>query len=278
MSRVLITGGSSYLGQHLVPLAQEDNVVGYSFFQNDPLSLAGGEQVDVRQETAVSHFVTIFRPDVIIHTVGSNRPDDMRAVIVQGTQHVTQAAAQVGARLIHISTDAIFNGLAAPYDETAVPSPVTEYGRAKAEAEALVRQYANHVIVRTSLIYGLQQMDHGTAWMAEALHLGKAVTLFENQVRNPIWVETLGRACLELAENEYVGMLNVAGRQAMTRAAFALQMLDWWGIQERATLAVGTSDASWPLDCRLDLERATAVLFTPLWGVDEVLARATDHP
>jgi dTDP-4-dehydrorhamnose reductase len=197
----------------------------------------------------------------------------MTAVIEQGTRHMVQAAAQVGARLIHISTDAVFDGRSAPYDETAQPTPINEYGRAKASAETLLHSYTNHVIVRTSLIYGLQQMDRGTAWMAEALQTGQSVTLFANQIRNPVWAETLSLACLELVENDFTGVLNVAGRQAMTRAEFALTMLDWWDIQERESLQIGLSDASWPLDCRLDLAKATAVLQTPLLGVPEVLAK-----
>ncbi|MCB8943222.1 MAG: SDR family oxidoreductase [Ardenticatenaceae bacterium] len=277
MARVLITGGSSFLGQCLVPLAQAEHTVCYTFFSHDPLGMAGGVRVDVREETAVVSLIHAFQPDVIIHTVGSNRPDDMSAVIVQGTRHVALAAARLGVRLVHISTDAIFDGTAAPYGETAVPTPVNEYGRAKAEAEAIVRRYENHVVVRTSLIYSLKQMDHGTAWMAAALQAGEPVTLFANQVRNPVWVETLSRACLELVGNGYVGVLNVAGRQVLTRAEFALRMLDWWGVLERETLVVGMSDARWPLDCRLDVGRATAVLQTPLWGVDEVLALAAPH-
>ena len=261
-----------------MPLAQQEQTVCYTYFRNDPLGFAGGEQVDIRAATAVSSLITSFQPDAIIHTIGSNGVDDLTNVIVQGATHITHAAAQVGARLIHVSTDAIFDGTDAPYDETAVPTPVNEYGRAKAEAEAIVCQYPNHVIVRTSLIYGLEQMDHGTAWMSAALRAGKQVTLFTNQVRNPVWVETLSRACLELAGNAFVGVLNVAGRQVMTRAEFALRMLDWWGVQDRGTLTMGPSDGQWSLDCRLDVARATAVLTTPLSGVDDVLFKAMQQP
>ena len=195
-------------------------------------------------------------------------------MIRHGTENVAHAAARVGARLIHLSTDSIFDGLNPPYDETAVPTPVTAYGRAKAAAETIVANHANHVIVRTSLIYSLRQMDHGTAWMARALGANKAVKLFDDQIRNPIWVDTLSRACLELAVNDYRGILNVAGRQALSRAAFALRMLDWWGIGRRDRLTIGPAGSGvWPLDCRLDVKRATAVLNTPLLGVDEVLKR-----
>lgn len=270
--RILITGGGSYLGRHLVPLAAQSHPVCYTFFQNDPLGLDFAEQVDVREATAVTKLITQFQPQVIIHTVGSNRGSDMGNVIRQGTRNVVRAAAEVGARLVHLSTDSIFDGLNPPYDETAVPSPVNEYGRAKADAESIVAAHPNHVIIRTSLIYGLQEMDHGTGWMARALAAGEPVQLFDNQIRNPVWVETLSRACLELAAHDFTGILNVAGQQVLSRAAFALKLFDYWHIDNRDTLTIGPSASGhWPLDCRLDLRRGTAVLTTPLLGVDDVI-------
>ncbi|MFO7679404.1 MAG: SDR family oxidoreductase [Chloroflexota bacterium] len=279
MMRLLVTGGSSYLGRHLVPLALPDFEVLYTFFQHDPLGLPGGRCLNVQDETAVSQLVTTFQPDVIIHLAGSNRGADMADVIVQGAAYVTQAARQVNARLIHLSTDCVFSGLEPPYHETAVPTPVNAYGRAKTEAEAIIQQHPHHVIVRTSLIYSLEKMDHGTQWMAAALQKGEPVTLFDNQIRNPVWAESLSRACLELAAHFYTGVLHVAGSQVMTRAAFSLKMLDWWNVSQRETLIIGPSTGTnWPLDLTFDISRATAVLRTPLPGVDEVLKTAVSHP
>lgn len=270
MSRILVTGGSSYLGQHLVPLAAAAHTVHYTYHLNQPDLPAPGSQLDVRDETAVRTLIFSLQPDVIIHLIGSTAA--MAVAIRQGTGNVTWAARELGARLIHLSTDAIFRGDAAPYDETAPPDPITPYGRAKADAEAIVRQHPNSVIVRTSLIYGLAQMDHGTSWMADALAQGQPVTLFSNQLRNPIWVNSLCAAILELAHSHYTGILNVAGRQVLSRADFALSMLDYWQVQPRHTLTIAPSDGRWPLNCELDLRRATAVLQTPLPGVTEVLA------
>jgi len=272
VSRLLITGGSGYLGRHLVPLAATSHKVTYTYFHHDPLHLPFGQPLDVRDEPAVRRLILDVRPDAIIHTVGSNRTPDMDLVIRQGAHHVTQAAADAGARLIHISTDVIFDGRSPPYDETAPPAPLHLYGRAKAAAEKIVASHPDHIIIRTSLIYGLGQMDHGTAWVVNTLAAGQPVVLFTNQYRNPVWVESLCRACLELAENDYRGILNVAGTQSMSRAEFVLKMLDWWGVGQRDTLAMGLADSRrWPLDCRLDLRRASAVLRTPLLGVDAVL-------
>jgi len=274
--RILITGGSSYLGQHLVPLAAQGHEVVYTYFQNDPLNLPTGRRLDIRDKTAVFHLITSFNPHIIIHTAGSNRGDDLDGVIRDGTQHITEAAMAVGARLIHLSTDSIFDGLEPLYGETAVSTPITPYGRAKAAAETSVAKHPNHVIIRTSLIYSLTQMDHGTRWMADALRAGKPITLFNNQFRNPIWVQTLCLACLELVTNKFTGILNVAGRQAMSRAEFGLKMLNWWEITERETITIAPSTGNtWPLDCRFDLGLGTAVLDTPLLGVDEVIIGST---
>jgi dTDP-4-dehydrorhamnose reductase len=272
--RLLITGGSGYLGRYLVRLvaASWPGEFLYTTFLADPFGLPQGVALDLRDGTTVTRLITDFAPDAIIHTAGSNTTPDMKAVIVEGARHVAAAATAVGARLIHLSTDSIFDGTRAPYDETAAPAPLNDYGRAKAAAEALVRNHPNAVIVRTSLIYGLEEMDNGTAWMAAALRAGQPVTLFTNQRRNPVWVETLSRACLELIDLDYRGVLNVAGRQAMTRAEFGLRMLDWWGVAERETLVLGEDGSGrWPLDCTMDVGLAARLLITPLPGVDEVL-------
>ncbi|MCL4262883.1 MAG: SDR family oxidoreductase [Anaerolineae bacterium] len=270
--RLLITGGGSYLGQHLTPLATAVYNTRYTYFQHDPRHSGQCERLDVRDEMAVHRLVADFQPDVIIHTAGSNRGEDMEAVIRLGARHVTQAAEMVNARLIHLSSDVVFRGDAAPYAETAVPTPINAYGRAKADAETIVQTHANHVIIRTSLIYGLAMMDHSTAWMAQALRTGQPVTLFNDQIRNPVWVNSLSQACLELAQHTFTGIIHVAGRQVMSRADFGLKMLDYWGIQERGSLTIGPTNAdAWSLNCELDLRLATAVLNTSLPGVDELL-------
>jgi dTDP-4-dehydrorhamnose reductase len=118
-------------------------------------------------------------------------------------------------------------------------------------------------------------MDHGTRWMAEALAKGEPVTLFNNQVRNPIWVNSLCAALLELAHHAFTGILNVAGNQVLTRAEFALKLLDFWDVQPRSGLIIAPSSGNSPLNCELNLERATAVLQTQLPGVDQVLQQIT---
>jgi dTDP-4-dehydrorhamnose reductase len=272
MSRILITGGSSYLGQHLVPFISS-HTIAYTYFQNNPNPSPNGYPIDIRDETAVRNLIFTFKPNIIIHLIGSN--GQMTAAIRQGAGNIVWAAQEVGARLIHLSSDVIFAGDAAPYDETAPANPITPYARAKADAEAIVQQHPNHVIIRTSLIYSLQKIDRGTRWMAASLSKGDPVTLFNNQIRNPVWVNTLCAAIGELLNHPFTGILNVAGKQVMSRAEFGLKMLDFWQVQPRDSLTIGSGTGSWPLNCELNLGLATAVLKTPLLGVEQVLEQAT---
>lgn len=275
--RLLITGGSGYLGQHLVPIAQPQvSALAYTYFSHDPLGWPQGHRLDVRDEQATLQLVADFRPDAIIHAAGSNEPAEMMdEVIRHGTEHIVAAARAVGARLVHLSTDVVFDGRDAPYREEDRPAPIHAYGRAKAAAEATVAAYSQHVIVRTSLIYSLTLMDRGTAWIATSLAAGKPVTLFVDQLRNPVWAPALSSACLELTQSAYCGILHVAGSQRLSRADYAVRLLEWWHIEDRTSLSFGPGDPDrWPGDTTLDISRARALLQTSLPGVDAVLAAA----
>ncbi len=276
--RLLITGGNSFLGQHLLPHATKKHDVCYTYFSHEQPGLVGvSYQLDLRDGEAVKEITAEWQPDVIIHLAGSDRSDDMTAVICRGAENILQAAESVGARLIHFSTDVIFDGKRGPHLESEPASPIHAYGEAKATAEAIVSAYANHVIIRTSLIYSLVKMDYATQWLISSLEAGEPVTLFEDQFRNPVWAETLALACLELVEHDYRGTLNIGGEQVLNRAEFGLKMLDWWGVQERKTLSFGPSPATWPKDCRLDVSLAKRLLATPMLGLDAAIA-AQDLP
>ena len=273
--RILITGGSSYLGRRLVPLAAAGHTIAYTYFSANPLDLAGGMQLDVRSAADTAAAVVAFRPAVIVHLAGSNRSPEMAAVITRGAANMRSAAETVGARLLHLSTDVIFDGTAGPYAEADRPLPRHAYGAAKLAAEEIVRGWSDHVIVRTSLIYGLREMDNATAGFVAALHAGQPLTLFTDQLRNPIWRDTLCMALLELLTHPFQGTLHVAGEQALSRAEFGLRLLDHWQITQRDSLRLAPDQTQrFPRDCRLDCSLARELLATPLPGVDAVLAAA----
>ncbi len=273
--RVLITGSSGYLGRHLLLRAPSDWDIIACYWRTQPLD---GPQItpvriDIRDRNAVRALVEKTRPNLILHTAIARQPELFDAVIVQGTAHVAEAAAEHGARLIHLSTDILFDGTANKYDERALPNPepaagqpdpLSPHGRAKARAENLVRNlHPEPVIVRTSLIYGFDPLDHSTRWLAEGLRAGRRVTLFTDQIRCPIYVIDLAACLWELAALDFVGTIHLVGPVALSRYEFGLilcQILDLDTSHIVATPTPPDFVAPRRLDLRTDL--AASLLHT----------------
>jgi len=275
---MLVTGGSGYLGSWVARLARAYWNVTATYLthpMDDPDVLC--HRLDVREEQAVAALVDAVHPAVIVHTAALNpgQGPGFEAANVAGTRHVACAASACGARLIHLSSDVVFDGEKGNYTEEDLPAPLTPYGQSKALAEEEVRASgAEAVIVRTSLIYGWRpRMGRHTRWMVDDLEAGKPVRLFTDELRCPIWVESLAAAVVELAGLDYTGVLHVAGAQPLSRYEFGLRLLRFHGVDGGRVVPTRRSeiDLPGPLDCTLDCSRARALLCTPLPGVDEVL-------
>jgi dTDP-4-dehydrorhamnose reductase len=276
---LLITGASGYLGRHLGRRAAAYGRV-YPAVHRDSGSMGDGAFVlDVGDRSAVLDLVERLQPTAIIHTAAVNpgQGDDaeMLRVNAEGSRNVAEGAVAVGARLVAVSTDIVHDGRAGPYADEALATPINAYGRSKADGEVAVLEIdPSALVVRTSLMYGLDEMDRGTAGFAERLTRGESVSLFSDVLRNPVHVDTLSDALLELAQIEYSGVLNVAGGQALSREDFGVRMLSYWGVgnldRVRSALASDISDAI-PIDVRLDSSRAENLLGMTFPGVDVVL-------
>jgi dTDP-4-dehydrorhamnose reductase len=240
--RVHVTGATGYLGSELVRRCPA----------------ATTERVEILDAAAVLAVVARLAPDVVIHT--AYRQDD-DAVNVVGSENVARAAAAVGARLVHLSTDVVFDGRkGSPYVEEDPVSPVTPYGRAKAEAEERVAAACPAaLLVRTSLLYGGTEPSKHELAARDA-----AMTFFTNEIRCPAHVGDVAAALVELAALDVTGPLHVAGADAVSRAELA-------ELVAGRPVATAAAPPTRPLDCSLDSSRAQALLRTQLRGVREVL-------
>lgn len=278
MSRLLITGGTGYLGSALVrQSAAFGHTVAASYFTQAPPDLPGviWLPLDVRDPLAIEEALDQLRPEVVIHTAFQQSGPDLMTTTAEGAGYVARATAAVGARLIHLSSDVIFDGeQQRPYREDDPPAPISDYGRAKARAEVLVAAaYPGAAIVRTSLIYGFAPIDRISRFALDVASGRVAAQLFTDELRCPIYVEDLAAALIELAGLSSCGVLHIAGADRVSRYELGTLIARAWGLDPSGIPAglSASSSSPRPRNCALDTARARALLRTPLRGIYTVL-------
>jgi dTDP-4-dehydrorhamnose reductase len=273
MNNVLITGATGHLGARVAARATSAgfSVVGTYF---STATAVATEHLDVRDRQAVRDLVDRVRPDVVVHTAAGR--DDWR-VMADGAAHVALAAAAAKARLVHLSTDAVFSGGQVHYDESALPDPIYRYGAAKAAAETAVAAIDPlAAVIRTSMILGYGTGQHER--LTHDLAAGRAKgALFTDMVRMPVHVDDLADAILELAVLDYRGVLNVAGPDAISRYDLGVLVARRDGFDPTSLPSSTISEAGLSLakDVRLNCDRANALLKVRLRGVHEFLDEKT---
>ena len=279
MKKILVTGASGYLAHRLLPLAaQYGEVIGVARRRESVLADVQAEVLDITDRNAVDLLVRKIKPDIILHAAASNpgvEESVMDAVNHLGSAYIAEAAKFQRSRLVVVSTESVHNGQQAPYADSAIADPVNNYGQTKALGEqAVMRTYPKAAIVRTSLIYGLELMDRGTRGFVDRLERGEPLVLFNDVIRQPVWVDSLAEAICALAitHTRISGLLNVVGAQALSRAAFARLMLAHWGIdaEDRISEISGAGIEGLPMDLTSDCARAQSLGFA-MPGVTEVL-------
>jgi dTDP-4-dehydrorhamnose reductase len=236
----------------------------------------GLRRLDIRDAGAVAEVIAQVRPDAVVNAAYSKGSWAATAV---GPGHLAACCAQAGIRLVHVSSDAVFSGDLESYDESCDPSPVSEYGAAKAAAEVVVAaRNPKAAIVRTSWITG-DDGRSGSERLTAGLARGGAGALFTDDVKTPVHVADLAAAVLELCASGLAGVLHVAGADAVSRYELGCLIAARDGLVP-AALPSGTraSAGMKPSVVRLDVTRAAGLLATRLRGAREFTAVRPPEP
>lgn len=240
--RLLVTGSNGLVGSRLARLLLSR---GHEVFALGRGAARGGQpgyhSVDLGDAEALTRAVRETRPDVIINPAGmtdvdgcEREPDAAYVANVEGVASLARAARDVGAHLVHVSTDYVFDGEAGPYDVDALPNPRGVYAITKHLGEQTVKALCakgSWTIARTAVVYGWPSTgknNFGT-WLIGNLRDGKPVKLFSDQWVSPTHAGHCAEMLAELAERRLPGTWHTAGAEVVDRVTFGHRLCDRFG-------------------------------------------------
>ena len=227
--KVFITGANGFLGQHLSIYMHNNKYEVYAVSRGEnkiPDAKISYFNLELTNKELVIAMITTIRPDVIIHTAAMSKPDEchlnretclLNNVTV--TEYLLEAAKQVSARFIYISTDFVF-GEGGPHSELSVPDPLNFYGESKLMAENLVKNSGLHQnIVRPVFIYGALWEGLRPSfihWVKKKLESKQSIKVVIDQHRTPTFVLDICKGIDLLIQNNTHESFHFAGSEMIT--------------------------------------------------------------
>lgn len=249
-------------------------------------------QLDLSDLDRTVGAVERIRPDAIIHTAANAKPDDCElhkdrafSANVTSAQNIFSAAEGVGAHIVHVSTDLVFNGEDNPYKTNDTPGPVNYYALTKLAAEvALFASSTTWAIARTSIIFGPRKFPFLASFsdnVIDSLKAGKTVNAFEDQVRAPIPAWNLADVLLEIADRRLTGIYHAVCPESCTRLAFAQKLAEVFDLDASLLNPTAMDDVQTPARrpkmLVLDTLSTQAALNTRLLSYEEGILSLPSH-
>lgn len=235
---IMVTGASGFLGNKIYHILKRYyQVEGVQFRGNQ----SGMATLDLTDENKVEAFLELHRPKVIIHTAGIaepeqclKRPDVAKAVNVKSVANLVKACRKYNIKLIHISTDYVFDGESwEPYGHENVRNPKNFYGELKKQAEDLVRNYDNSLIVRLPILYGYNSDDDKITFPTRVIRMlehGKELRLDNRQIRYPVLIDEVAIRLKSALRR--IGILHITSSNPCTKYTWAKTIAGVFGLPQ----------------------------------------------
>lgn len=257
-NRILITGANGLLGQALV--ARMSRFPEYDILatgrDDTPRFLDGScgyTPLDITKPNAIKTVFEDFAPNVVVNCAAMTEVDACEehksrcwAVNARGVRHLAASCNEIGARLIQVSTDFVFDGDEGPYRENARPNPVNYYGRSKLAGENAARDagLSKWAIARTMLVFGTGHnlsRSNFVLWLIGKLTGGEPVHIVDDQWRMPTYVDDLAAGIERMVHYERTGIYHLSGRDFTNMYQFALTIAEVFDL-DRSLISPVSSD------------------------------------
>jgi len=257
---ILVTGSNGLLGQAITNLfaRETDSSVFLTSAEDDCFvsTIYPYEKLDITNRENIKKIVSKFNPDTIINCAAFTEVDKCESerelcwkINVDAVKNLIIAARPHNIKLVHFSTDYIFDGKNGPYKEDDTPNPISFYGRSKLASEnALVSGGVECAIIRTMVLYGIgvKIKQNFVLWLVNQLQEGKTVTIVDDQIGNCTMIDDLAYGTLKIIEKKKTGVYNIAGKEIISRYEFALKVCEIFGCDKKLVKTGKTKDLNQP--------------------------------
>ena len=248
MDKVLIVGATGLVGSKVSAIAANHGLEPYPTHNARESGLPGSSKLDITDRAATRKLIEKVQPRVIVNTAALHNVDyceihreEAERVNVGGPRNLVDAASESGARLIHLSTDYVFDGKRGRYSESDTPNPLNYYATTKLEAEKIVSELSSYVIARPSVIYGWNSLEatgipsssgktvNFAMFVLDRLEKRETVNAVTDQYSSPTFADNLAEALLRLAGRSENGIFHTPGESCLSRYEFALKIAEIFG-------------------------------------------------
>ncbi|MEK7852754.1 MAG: dTDP-4-dehydrorhamnose reductase [Planctomycetota bacterium] len=244
--KILVTGARGMLGRYLVGMLSNLPVAGNVGLE---VTATDREQLDITHPQNTLRFISGCKPDVIVNCAAFTNVDacetqvsDAFAVNTTGAKSVAMAGKEVGAKIVHISTDYVFDGSKMDsYGETDKPNPLSVYGKSKLEGERAIQEIAdNYAILRTAWVFGPYRRNFVTA-ILERGKKDRKVSVVIDQHGSPTYTADLSQAVWNVISQDVRGLYHFTNTGRCSRYDWAKKIFELTG-EPVSVLPVKTAD------------------------------------
>jgi dTDP-4-dehydrorhamnose reductase len=291
MNRILITGGSGLLGLSWA-LATRNQFEVHLGLHSRRVSPAGTVPSVIEIDSIESTVCCLksLKPDLVVHTAGLTSVEKCQTDPVMAFHYnvtlalnVALACEELCIRLVHISTDHLFEGSGVLSDEDEVPSPRNVYGKTKAAAEmGVLAAHSNCLVIRTNFYgWGTSYRRSYSDYILHPLRAGSTLMLFEDVFFTPVLAESLALAAMRLVQINQSGIVNLVGDTRISKFDFGVRLAEEFGLDRSlikpVKLASRPDLVTRPLDMSLSNQKAGSLLGHPLCSLDLDLRRLREQ-
>ncbi len=245
--RVLVTGANGLVGQKIVEILMDRANLICIATGLGPCRIPGGydyiyETMDASNVEDVRAVFETHKPTAVIHCAAMTNvdtcekdPEGCHLANVVAVENLVNACILHDTKLIHISTDFIFDGTKGPYKEEDIPNPISIYGQSKLDAENVIinSKLKNWAIARTVLVYGVvpdMSRSNIVLWVKNSLENEKPITVVTDQIRTPTLAEDLAEGLVAILMLDKKGIYNLSGPDMISMYELAIKVANYWGL------------------------------------------------